>query len=128
MLTEGGAISGYCSIGAFDIATRPARTNRIEMTDDRIGRSIKKCVNMRRLLLGCGCVRGGCFCGRSAGGDDPDWLSRHGLHHSFDHDTIALGQSLLDHDVLVAVVITHDHRTHLGDVARVDHVYEMAVV
>src|SRR4029079_8147700 len=46
MLTDGGAISGYCSIGDTDIDTAPASTNRIEMTADRIGRSIKKCVNM----------------------------------------------------------------------------------
>ena len=39
-------MSGYCSIGEAVIDTTPASTIRIEITDDRIGRSMKKCVNI----------------------------------------------------------------------------------
>src|SRR5689334_15670454 len=46
--TCGGASSGYCSIGETVIATAPASTIRSEMTDERIGRSMKKCVNTAR--------------------------------------------------------------------------------
>src|SRR5213075_2936867 len=102
MLTDGGASSGYCSIGATDIATRPARTNRIEMTDDRIGRSMKKCVNMRRLLLASVvCFRGRRVDrGRGTRCDDLHRLPRHDLQHTIHHDAIALGKTILDHDVL----------------------------
>jgi hypothetical protein len=33
---------GYCSIGDTDIETAPASTIRIEITDERTGRSMKK--------------------------------------------------------------------------------------
>ncbi len=46
-VTIGGASSGYWEIGETNIATEPPSRIRIEMTDDRIGRSMKKWVNMR---------------------------------------------------------------------------------
>jgi hypothetical protein len=46
--TCGGASSGYCSIGETVIATAPASTISSDMTDDRIGRSMKKWVNTAR--------------------------------------------------------------------------------
>jgi hypothetical protein len=47
MVTCGGDMSGYCSIGETDIDTAPASTMSSEMTDERIGRSMKKWVNTR---------------------------------------------------------------------------------
>ena len=40
--TVGGTISGYSLIGSSGIATRPATTMMIEITDAKIGRSMKK--------------------------------------------------------------------------------------
>src|SRR5947199_9791130 len=52
--TCGGASSGYCSIGETVMATAPASTIKSEMTDERIGRSMKKWVNtVRRLFFRC---------------------------------------------------------------------------
>ena len=39
-------MSGYCSIGDTDIETAPASVIRMAMTDERIGRSMKKWVNI----------------------------------------------------------------------------------
>src|ERR1700748_724173 len=39
--TVGGTISGYSLMGSSGMATRPAVRMRIEMTDAKIGRSIK---------------------------------------------------------------------------------------
>src|SRR6185295_240213 len=51
MVTCGGAMSGYCSIGETDIDTAPASTISSEMTAERIGRSMKKWVNIAAALL-----------------------------------------------------------------------------
>src|SRR5437762_10461027 len=99
-VTSGGAISGYCSIDSTDIDMAPARTIRIERTDDRIGRSMKKCVNMA-LGLQCGLRR------------KLHRLPRHHLQHAVDHHALAALQALEDHDVLRAVVIAHHHRPQL---------------
>src|SRR3990167_8951969 len=40
---EGGAISGYCATGRVKKATVPTSVIRIEMTEAKIGRSMKKC-------------------------------------------------------------------------------------
>src|SRR5258706_1229609 len=54
-VTTGGAISGYCAIGRWRIAERPASTRNTEITAAKIGRSIKKRENIflpsLRLLL-----------------------------------------------------------------------------
>ena len=88
------------------------------MTDERIGRSMKKCVNMRaptssaasaasrrlprsRLAL------------RPARRDDLHRLAGHHLEHAVDDDAVALVQAVDDHDVLLAVVVADDHRPHL---------------
>jgi hypothetical protein len=39
----GGAISGYCAIGRRTKATAPRITKTIEITEAKIGRSMKKC-------------------------------------------------------------------------------------
>ncbi len=41
MVTVGGEISGYCAIGSTLAAINPASTNRIAMTPEKIGRSMK---------------------------------------------------------------------------------------
>src|SRR5947207_614938 len=42
-LMIGGAISGYCAIGRRAKATAPRMTNTTEITQAKIGRSMKKC-------------------------------------------------------------------------------------
>src|SRR5262245_57476693 len=51
IVTCGGDMSGYCSSGDTDIDTAPASTISSEITDDRIGRSMKKWVNTARACL-----------------------------------------------------------------------------
>src|SRR5437899_13092259 len=43
----GGVICGYCASGRFRRATKPASVMTIESTDAKIGRSMKKCENIR---------------------------------------------------------------------------------
>ena len=50
-VTTGGAISGYCAIGRFRIAARPAMTIKTERTAAKIGRSMKNLENMARAYL-----------------------------------------------------------------------------
>jgi hypothetical protein len=38
----GGVICGYCATGRFGIATRPASVMTIDITEAKIGRSMKK--------------------------------------------------------------------------------------
>src|SRR5262249_33638666 len=45
MVTVGGAISGYWAMGSTCEATRPASVKMIEMTDAKIGRSMKNFEN-----------------------------------------------------------------------------------
>src|SRR5574343_406557 len=42
----GGVMLGYCAIGSEAIATRPAMVMTMEMTAEKIGRSIKNLENM----------------------------------------------------------------------------------
>src|SRR5262252_3348138 len=51
IVTVGGAISGYCAIGRTCEATRPASVKMIEMTDAKIGRSMKNFENTARERL-----------------------------------------------------------------------------
>lgn len=44
-------MSGYCAIGSVKIEMPPAITIRIEITDARMGRSIKNVLNMDILYL-----------------------------------------------------------------------------
>src|SRR2546421_6316951 len=63
----GGATSGYWAIGNCDSATAPTMTMTIESTVARIGRSMKTCENIGRLLtLG---FLVGCFGGRPRHGN-----------------------------------------------------------
>src|SRR5215467_3556523 len=63
MVTVGGAISGYCAIGSTCEATSPASVKMIEITDAKIGRSMKNLENtagsrlLRRGGLGVGRLR-----------------------------------------------------------------------
>src|SRR5215471_4530071 len=58
MVTVGGAISGYWAIGRTCEATRPASVKMIEMTDAKIGRSMKNFENtLLRRGLGVGRLR-----------------------------------------------------------------------
>ena len=91
------------------------------MTDDRIGRSMKKCVNMRYFLAASALGR------RRAGRDDRHRLPGDDLEHAVDDDAITFGEALRDDDVLVAVVVADDHRADLGHVARVHDVHDVAV-
>src|SRR5436305_8949036 len=60
-VTTGGAMSGYCAIGRFLIAARPASTMKIDNTAAKIGLSMKKRENMTAYFFGCG------FCGWAGG-------------------------------------------------------------
>ena len=56
--TVGGTISGYSLIGSSGIATSPATTMMIEMTEAKIGRSMKKEeMFMATLASSCRCRR-----------------------------------------------------------------------
>src|SRR5690606_26132298 len=74
MVTEGGAIWGYCATGRLMIDSSPSPMIRIEITQAKTGRSIKKramcgslCCSLagpgsvRRLSLSGLCVRVSCF-------------------------------------------------------------------
>ena len=125
-MTCGGASSGYCEIGATHIATAPPSTIRIEMTADRIGRSMKKWVNMRcaLFLLLSGFARfrarhpglGGARLRCSAGRGDLDRLPGNDLQHALDHDAVPGVQAAHDDDVLVADVVADDNRPHFFSV------------
>ena len=52
--TLGGAISGYWAIGRLSSATLPTSTIKIEITDAKIGRSMKKWV--KRFIRRCGAI------------------------------------------------------------------------
>src|SRR5689334_12705984 len=120
-------MSGYCSIGDTDIDTAPARTIRSEMTEERIGRSMKKWVNtgprllLRRLAAFFRLAR--CGRGRLA---DLHRLTGNDLQHAVDHDAIARLQAVGDEDALVARVVADDHGAQLGDAVVLDHVDDVA--
>src|SRR5438093_1512304 len=60
--TVGGVISGYCAIGNPLSAIRPAKVTMMDITEAKIGRSMKKRENMPGSLLPVrfvGCVGGG---------------------------------------------------------------------
>src|SRR5688572_20364999 len=110
MVTSGGAISGYCSIDSTDTDTAPASTIRTDTTDERMGRSMKKCVNIELL-----------FCRL----DDLHRLARNHLQHAVDHHPLAGLEAVDDDDVLVALVVAHRDRPQLGEAVGLDHVHQM---
>src|SRR5687767_11732894 len=139
MVTCGGAMSGYCSIGATESATAPASTNSIEMTADRIGRSMKKCVNTGgrnpqsvRLVGAAALGPPACRGGRRL---DAGHRRLHDLHRlpwdhlerALDHHPVAGMQAARDHDVLLLNVIADHHGAQLRRVVLLDHVNQVAV-
>src|SRR5882672_5657243 len=104
-------MSGYCSIGDTDIETAPASTMRSEMTDERIGRSMKKWVNTDRRLLLCrlaalGRLPAGAPC-RSRGGrlGDLDGLPGDDSQGAVDHDPVAGLQPARDENAFLAGIV-----------------------
>src|SRR5882672_1208115 len=123
-------MSGYCSIGATDIDTAPASTIKSEMTDERIGRSMKKWVNTRLLLRRLAVLRrlaGGCFRLGGAGLADLDRLARDDFQGAVDHHAVAGPQTLRDQDALLARVVAHHDGPELGCAVLLDHVHQMPV-
>ena len=59
--TCGGTICGYCVIGRSSAATAPPSVMISEMTVEKIGRSMKKCVNTWRYFVGAAGVAGAWF-------------------------------------------------------------------
>src|SRR5262245_31856204 len=119
-------MSGYCSIGDTDIDTAPASTTSSEMTDERIGRSMKKWVNtgprllLRRLVALFGLAR----CGRARLAD-LDRLAGDDLQHALDHDAVAGPQAIRDQDVLLVGVVTDHDGPQLRGAVFLDDVYEV---
>ena len=89
------------------------------MTDDRIGRSMKKCVNMA-CATSWRCrapwPRGRRRRCSAARRHDGHRLARHDFQHAVDDDAVARVKSRQDHDVLVAVVVADDDGPDLRDV------------
>src|SRR5262245_55234913 len=110
MVTCGGDMSGYCSIGDTAIDTTPASTISSEMTAERIGRSMKKCVNIELLFV-----------------QDFYRLSRHDAQRPVYHHAIPALQAADDDDVLAALELADDHRAQLGGAVRLDHVHQVPV-
>ena len=101
------------------------------MTDDRIGRSMKKWVNMARRayffaarLLAAARLRAPAAApGSTIFTGWPGTTLQHAVHHH----AVARVQAAQDHDVLVAVVVADHHRPHLGGPVLLDHVDQVAV-
>src|SRR5215831_8750811 len=119
-------MSGYCSIGDTDIDTAPASTISSEMTDERIGRSMKKWVNTEpRLLLRCLDVLG-----RFPGGArlaDLHRLPRNDLEGAFDDDAVAGRKARGDQDALLVRIVSDHHRPQLRGAVLLDDVHNMAL-
>ena len=93
------------------------------MTDDRIGRSMKKWVNMaRRPTSSLGRASAAAlpaaspaFAAAGAPARRSSPAARHDLQHAVDDHAVTRVQAGDDDDVLLAVVVADDHRPHLGD-------------
>src|SRR5262249_45437166 len=93
--------------------TAPARTMSSEMTDERIGRSMKKWVNTGLLLRRCLALRrllGSAFrLGRRARLADLHRLTGNDLERAFDHDAVTRLEAVRDQDsLLVGIVADYD--------------------
>src|SRR5215470_407697 len=133
IVTCGGDMSGYCSIGDTDIDTAPASTISSEMTDERIGRSMKKWVNteprllLRRLAV-LGRFLGGAFrLARAARLADLHRLPRNDLEGAFDDHAVAGRKARGDQDALLVGIVSDHHRPQLGGTVLLDDVYDMAL-
>src|SRR5882672_5759411 len=133
MVTCGGDMSGYCSIGDTDIETAPASTIRREMTDESIGRSMKKWVNteprllLRRLAVLRRFHGGALTLGRSRDRfADLHRLSRNDLQRPFHHDAVARLQPARDQDALLIGIVADHHGPQLGRAVLLHDVDDMA--
>src|SRR5215831_18892560 len=103
-------MSGYCSIGDTDIDTAPASTISSEMTDERMGRSMKKWVNTgpRLLLFRLAALSGLVGVARPGRSRlaDLDRLSGHHSQGAVDHDPVARLQAARDQNALLVGIVS----------------------
>src|SRR5690349_5739695 len=125
MVSEGGVIVGYCSIGSDRSAMKPAKTIASAITHEKTGRSMKKRELMAaRSAPGVGGLRRRGW--RGAHRHRLHRLSRRGLLQAVDDHVLTRVEAALDYP-RSALERADLHRPHFGDVLRIHHHHRRAL-